>query len=167
MGEQSEASLNHWRRNLLDAWNQLEARAPSCTKLILGIGLGGGLAQEFAQRQGLAAPFLWAPVTDGADHLLQLRQAQRALRKRMRPILPLWPQWRRSSGEELLGFHYGPQLLNELEDFNVSAPLDHLSHLSRPNWYRYQGLEQLLADTGISGELVAALVANLNKVQTQ
>ena len=167
IGEQSEASLNHWRRNLLDAWNQLEARAPSCTKLILGIGLGGGLAQEFAQRQGLAAPFLWAPVNDGADHLLQLRQAQRALRKRMRPILPLWPQWRRSSGEELLGFHYGPQLLNELEDFNVPAPLDHLSHLSRPNWYRYQGLEQLLADTGISGELAAALVANLNKVQTQ
>ncbi len=169
MGEQAEASLSHWRSNLVCAWNQLEACAPSCTKLILGVGLGGGLAQEFAERQGLAAPLLWAPITQGADHLRHLRQAQRALRKRMRPMLPWWPQWRQQSGEELLGFHYGPQLLKELEDFKVAATraFDPQGRLAAPNWYRYQGLEQLLADTGISGELVAALLANLNKVQAQ
>lgn len=161
-GEEKDADLNRWRSDLASAWNELGTQVPDTPLLLLGIGLGGGLALEFAQQQSISQPKVWASIVDGAEHLSQLRKAQKLLHLRYRPILPWLKSIRPASGEELLGFHYGSKLIADLETFTVSSQLsDPPLNLASPDWYRHQGREQLLADTGLSDTLLKAITEEL------
>jgi pimeloyl-ACP methyl ester carboxylesterase len=76
MGDDTEADLDGWQADLLQADAQLRRLGGTAQRAWFGLRLGGSLALQAAPAAapGLARVVAWEPVVDGAAYLARLRE---------------------------------------------------------------------------------------------
>lgn len=120
-GEESEADLPGWTRDVLAADAELTRRAPDARSSVwIGLGLGAALA-SFASASALGRPehlILWDPVADGRDYLSHLRVQHNDWLRRSygRPASKL----AFATLDEVLGFPLSPLLRAQIESIRPS-----------------------------------------------
>jgi len=187
LGEQFEAGLHHWQQDLCAAAAELRRRS-GCQNIIgIGVRWGGSLLRKYGAACGIERQILWDPILSGQYHLNALRASQVKLRKYARVLFPIFYRPLELSGEELLGFHYSPEVIEALPDFSIADDLTAQTHIvdslryadisaqwqsfkqqqkiashtlmeSPTDWWRPAGLETLWPDRGLSQTLVSKVV---------
>jgi len=91
MGDDSEADLDGWHADLLQADAQLRQMSGLSQRAWFGLRLGGSLALHAAPAgvPGLTRVVAWEPVIDGAAYLLRLREQHVCTLERAFSLLPV------------------------------------------------------------------------------
>jgi len=130
-GEEADQSLADWSRDVEEAHACLaapgQASAPAHVDWF-GMGLGANLMLQAALRvpEPPRRLVLWEPIADGPAHLQALLAAHR--REMAMQLAQDWPELiaqgqvqEPSLPGSVLGFHMGPQLVNDLQNLPTLA----------------------------------------------
>jgi acyl carrier protein/pimeloyl-ACP methyl ester carboxylesterase len=119
LGEDIDASLGRWQRDIVSAYGELRSRMGSPIVTALGVRLGGALLCNAANRIELSKLVLWDPVCKGTDYY---EEAAYMHQQYMRGTLRLRPTKLARShagSEELLGFTFSESALRELRNLAI------------------------------------------------
>ncbi len=148
-GDEAQADLKMWQRNVLAADAQLRLRTGCAETIWLGIRLGGTLSVLTAIRADVKpkALVVWEPVLNGFRYLETLRRDQkRALEFSYGPLARrLKPQ-----ADEVIGFQLGCRLRDQLasiliEDLISPVPVTVLMPMSES--------QEVVGKDGVRGDV--------------
>lgn len=114
---QDVMSLGEWSADIESGVDYLKARSNIDSVMLLGLRTGAALAAEVASRRSdVHSIVAWEPVISGAEYLKGLRDMHQTM-------IDFWYEKVSTindhSHEELLGFRYRRELLNEIERWNI------------------------------------------------
>lgn len=152
-GEESDADLPSWTRDVLAADAELKRRAPEHARSVwVGAGLGATLA-AFASTRAPDKPghlVLWDPVADGGVYLEHLRAQHNDWLRRSHGVPA--SSLRFATADELLGFPLSPLLRTQIEAIRPSlytaAATGALTLLSSQG---HEGAARVAATLGAAG----------------
>lgn len=126
-GDFTDGHIGVWTDNVSVAVEALRARTGLNDVCLVGMGLGGYLALEYAmERGGVKRAVLWDPVMDGRKYVEELRTAHDVLeRTHGDPDRDVGS--RSGAHTELLGFEFSEKLLRELREIESSNPLSRVA----------------------------------------
>ncbi len=113
-GELTEVGLDDWRRDVIDAAQELRDVAATPHVSIIGFRLGAVVATQAARELDVQDLVLWDPVVRGRDYLDELRGIDEHRRDRSHVF-------RRPRGDELVGFALPRKHQAELEALDLRA----------------------------------------------
>ncbi|MBI3548181.1 MAG: amino acid adenylation domain-containing protein [Elusimicrobia bacterium] len=167
LGEGADATCSRWRRDVVQAYDELKRRTGATRITCVGVRLGAALADAGASGLPVAGFVFWDPVRDGAAHLAEVSSTHdRFIRVLMRWRYQMPPP--AEGGRELVGLVCSETNARELETIRLApwrvrsrAPV---KVFSSPDvdfdcgWTDVTRIDQILPDTGVSAKLASMVL---------